>query len=1226
MKLEYHVENIRLKVETAVKNTLDRYGITEVIYDYHDAAAAEIHIGNVSQLIESIKSEKSNWKEVYQEVVDDYTFTLFNRLVCMKVLESHGLYPEMITQKEQHSGKSYGHYMWLESYPEYNDTLLEGLAQYIEWQYQQLENECDLFKTDIPLHMIPTAISLKEIIDSINAVDDDSQVDDEVWKEGNILSQIYEIYNNSKKAALKTSGDKVEYDKVHIQSQIYTPEWVVQFLVDNSLGKTYMEMYPDSCIAENHKIIGEFNNSGREKKPLDEVKVIDPCVGSGNFLLYCYEFFYEMYMDQIDNYGSEYSKREVPSLIIEKNLYGIDLDERAVQLTKVGLFIKAKTKRNTVKIQHYNVVSASFRLPSYEEAGLMFDAKFFSKDFTELVADVWKDLQQAHKFGSLLRIDEKYENKRQEWNKDLSNSQLSLFNYEKAVEIDTFEKNYYEKLESAIAEFAIDDKKKYWASETSDALTYLKIMIGKYDVIASNPPYTDSAALGDIMHNFVEDNYKKPYNCTTNLYACFIKRNFDYINENGYIAMIHPHTFMNIDTFKDVRRLTLDKGNIDILVDYGLDRVNLFGPGILLDAVWHVTKKCQKSSRTLYFNITENQQEKHKRDSFEQAVYDTVNLVNNNRVYYVSQEVFRNIDGNPFMFNLSSGLREQFKEVSIEKAGLKVAQGLATSSNERFLRLWWELSEQHINPLSQKWFNYSKGGPYCKWYGNNWAMVNWKDDGKEIKGIRDKNGKQKSRPQNERFYKKIGITYTGSGSKGTTFRLHEENSLFDVGGSCIFPTGPYDNLNYIIAFMNSRLSFYLIECLNPTVNTQVGDLKRVPFVKPQKETEEVVSVLASECIQQKKMIDNIYMMNGAIRSPLMINSTVADSIGKVIELEIYKYVNILVNEAIIDHYICELYELNDADLKRMTEKMGECVANFPVYCKAIDLFEQEFETNIKKYENYFDRVTRREYSDEELAEIESLIKNVLYQKNNEIEDFCSLNNLNPITVWYLVKTRKIIPTVKAKQLSFEWLLFALKDMLIGVEDGIISLCDTDTSILQLLQEYADAHGITSAQLLQFEEFIGKKLKLYCEQDFFMDLMNYTNVFMYLPKTPFIWHLSSGEYRGFEAFILIYKWSRDSLYTLKSKYISKRRERLEFRRTQLANVNTAQAISEKELIDKQLKEIEIFVTKLDELIAQGYEPKLDDGVGKNIAPLQDKKMLKVDVLNPNQLKKYLKAEW
>lgn len=186
------------------------------------------------------------------------------------------------------------------------------------------------------------------------------------------------------------------------------------------------------------------------------------------------------------------------------------------------------------------------------------------------------------------------------------------------------------------------------AQATSEAMTFLKIVTETYDVVASNPPYTDSAALGSEMHNFVEKNYKSPYNCTTNLYACFIRRNMLFANPNGFIAMIHPHTFMNIDTYKDVRALLLSEGDISCLVDYGLDRVNLFGPGILLDAVWHVTKKTtDNSGNTYYFNITENQQEKHKKGSFEEAVNNAIQGVNNKRITIINPQDFKEIDGMP---------------------------------------------------------------------------------------------------------------------------------------------------------------------------------------------------------------------------------------------------------------------------------------------------------------------------------------------------------------------------------------------------------------------------------------------------------------------------------------------------------------------------------------------------------------------------------------------------
>ena len=170
------------------------------------------------------------------------------------------------------------------------------------------------------------------------------------------------------------------------------------------------------------------------------------------------------------------------------------------------------------------------------------------------------------------------------------------------------------------------------------------------------------------------------------------------------------------------------------------------------------------------------------------------------------------------------------------------------------------------------------------------------------------------------------------------------------------------------------------------------------------------------------------------------------------------------------------------------------------------------------------------------------------------------------------------------------------------------------------------NGFTNAQYMQLESLLGRPLNEYLAHHFFKNLSDRLNLFMYLPKTPFIWHLSSGEHQGFEAFILIYKWNRDSLFRLKSLYISNRQQRLEYRMIQLQDTNTAQAQTEKEKIRCQLTEIERFKAKVDELIAEGYDPKLDDGVGKNIAPLQKKGLLKADILKSTQLTKYLNADW
>ena len=210
----------------------------------------------------------------------------------------------------------------------------------------------------------------------------------------------------------------------------------------------------------------------------------------------------------------------------------------------------------------------------------------------------------------------------------------------------------------------------------------------------------------------------------------------------------------------------------------------------------------------------------------------------------------------------------------------------------------------------------------------------------------------------------------------------------------------------------------------------------------------------------------------------------------------------------------------------------------------------------------------------------------------------------------------------------EFIADGCRAILMEDDDGIIPLVGlpNEPKLLERLEHHCLQNGFTSAQFMQLDGLLGHPLNEYIEHHFFKNFSDHLNLFMYLPKTPFIWHLSSGEHQGFEAYIIIYKWNRDSLFKLKTQYLSKRVENLEYRQIQLQDSISAQAQTEKELIRLQLNEIADFTIKIEELIAEGYDPKLDDGVGKNIAPLQKKGLLRCEVLNKKQLEKYLNADW
>lgn len=1220
MKLSEYTEQIRQLIDQAFRNRLGRMGINQGQLSAIEAVPQE-YLAERQRMVsirEVFIAETGTVTDAYEKLVEELTFTLFNRLAAIKVMEAHTLHPEIVTRRESHGGRSFAHLAWLEQNSDARAEEAEGLLLFMEDQLQRLASDIPLFSPKHPYHLLPTALELLGIINAFNQVETDAQVETEIWKSDDILGWLYESYNNYKKAAHKASGDKTEYNKVSIQSQVYTPRWVVQFLVDNSLGKLYLEMYPDSEIKNKYKIANIPTSQIRERKPLHEIKTIDPSTGSGNYLLYGFDMYYDLYIDQIENYGADYNEADVPKLIIENNLHGVDLDDRAIQLAQLGLYIKAKRKKRSIKIEHFNIVSSDFFLPDYEEVKDIFEAEGIVKERErKIVADVWEDLQQAHKFGTLIRMEEKLHLK---WfgRKD---GIVTLFDQQEVEDYESFRGHFFENLQKAVEQNTAKQGQTFLNTKTQDAIMFLQLLTQKYDVAVANPPYTDSGDFGPELKKFVEANYKQPYKFNTNLYATFIKRCCEITTDDGYVGMIHPHTFMFIKTFEDVRKYLIEHTHIDIMVDYGLDRVNLFGTGILLDATWYVLSKKKKNSSGLYFNITANQQEKAKQASLEQAYEDAINQRTNNRLYTLPQEKLKIIEGWPFIYWISDGFREKFKKNTVGKIA-DVAEGCKTADNFKYLRFWWE----NENLESEGWKTYSKGGPYNKWQGNLWLKVNWKNEGSEIKND------PRAAANNEQYYFKEGITFTGAGSKGTSFRYLPTDSIFDTGARSIFPKGELSPF-LLLGILNSSLSLYIIDALNPTVNTTVGDIKRIPFVKS--EVTNSVTTLSKLNVDLKEKISSYHIIETNFeQTPLLAfqGAALKDRVLAYLNDENVQHTQVLINEAIINELIFEVYELSDADREQVETKMGLSIGSLAVLKEAKDAFLAQLQNPIAEVNEHIQNLPITTFEEQRLREFKESFA-TLYQSNNDLEEFCIRHQLNPINVWYWFKEANTVPAARASEIALEFLADAIRTLLQQDDDGIIPLVGLpgEEALSQRLEQHCLQNGFTAAQYMQLDSLLGRSVNEYLEHHFFNQLSNHLNLFMYLPKTPFIWHLSSGQHQGFEVYILIYKWNRDSLFKLKSHYISQRVQNLEYRQITLQDVNTAQAQTEKEAIRLQLQEIKLFTTKIDELIAEGYDPKLDDGVGKNIAPLQKKGLLRAEVLKStggakSQLENYLKADW
>lgn len=1225
MKLIDHVLNIRQLIARAFSNRFERLGLgvdaeTDIPLTEDDKALRR----RLKAIIDYHAKSKETYAEARKTAVNECTFTLFNRLAAIKVMEDKEFFPEIIARRAEFGARSFEHNAWLEKHPEGHSMEREGLLPFIEDNFNEIaENyQFSIFNSRYPYALMPRADELNEIIDAFNAISADPDCGADIWRGDDILGWLYENFNAVEKAQLKESGEKTEYDKVSLQSQVYTPQWVVKFLVDNTVGKMYLEMHPESNfdrqIDENtdelkYRIANRPTEKTRNEKPLEKWRIIDPACGSGNFLIYTMTLLYDLYMDQTENFGADYSRRDIPALIVENNLYGVDLDERAVQISQIALRIKARELggRRGKHPRHTNVVASNFYLPSYEEIRFAEEWTDWDNKKKEVVAKVWDDLAEARKFGSLVRVEQPI----RELAEAQSIAKEGLFAGEDESSLFNFRRNAVDAIREHFQRFVQTDA--YSSTKINDALTFLDIISQPFDVAVANPPYTAAADFGKELKSFIDTNYTKPYKCNINLYAAFIRRCWELTSDTGKVGMIHPMTFMYIKTYEDVRKFILEKTHISLFVEYGLS--NLFG-AIMADPAFYVLEKGAESSDSIFMSYdqyTRTPQEKFKKDYCLSDLADICEGRGNARVYRLPQDKLRQIKSWPFIYWISDDFRKKFSDFYLSKL-TKPISGFKTGNNEGACRHWWEVTDEEV------WQPFTKGGEYNKWYGNNWLKINKADD---FAYIRSQNSYQLPN-----VYGKLGINFTGSGSKGITYRLLEPEIYHSNATNGIFPDNPY----LYLAFLNSPLLFFAIECLNPTVNKTVGDVSRLPFVDLN-ELDESKKGLLSDTV--KSIIDiKKHLCQFSLIEPLFKESPIQpgamsakESIGTYYVYENGLLTQVLLNEAIINSEVFDIYELTERDRKMVLDKEGIPVGDLPVSEIARNRY-LEFLTLHKEFpasEELIAHIKALPVSEEQPR----LEFDRLYQKNYDWEEFCIQNNVNPIEAWYQFTVAQTLPAQRTQVLAFELITDVIRTLLEKNDDGVMPLVDRtgEGMVSERIQAEMIEQGYTGAQYAQVCQLLGMPIEKYLRERFFEQLSNRLNLFMYLPKTPFIWHLTSGPLHAMELLVSIYKWDRNTLSRVKSVYCANREAALTDRLATLAQSAEPSAQGEAADIHAQLRELAAFTDKLDALLASGYDPKLDDGVGKNIAPLQQLGLLSYPVLKEtggkkSQLNKFLNADW
>ncbi|MCD6551110.1 BREX-1 system adenine-specific DNA-methyltransferase PglX, partial [Thermotoga sp.] len=616
------------------------------------------------------------------------------------------------------------------------------------------------------------------------------------WKDISIIGWLYQFYISEKKdevmKTIKEQRRSYEKDEIPIVTQLFTPHWIVSYMVENSLGRLWLEAHPDSNLKSKWRYYIDSKLLERPPVKPEEIKFLDPCVGSGHILLKAFDLLYDMYLE------SGYPESEIPAFILKNNLYGLDIDKRAVQLAYFSLYMKAAQKDKGIFEKDVQPHIYEFKETSaLSEDDINELVKGLGIEQSRLSMKLINDFKEAKIYGSLIKPE--------------------------AADY-SFLKRRVEEIEAS--DMFAQERKERLLGVIKDILEISDILSKKYDVVVTNPPYMGKKQMNKKLKAFLEREYPKG---KADTFAAFILRNFDFLKNDGFNAMVTMQSWMFLPTFEEMRKEILRTYTVESFLHLGPHAFEEISGEIVQTCSFVFRKRKIPDRKGIYFRLVSGESE-DKKESF----------LKKENIFVTDSRKFTKIPGWPIAYWVSDEMIRVFDigtplgEIAQPKAGLQ------TSDNNRFLRLWYEVdinrigfgmkSREEALRSGKKWFPYNKGGKYRKWYGNHEYVVNWENDGEEIRNFVDEDGKLRSRPQNMDYYFREGITWSFVSSSKFGIRYTPHGFIFDVAGSSLFPEK--SDIKYILAFLASNLAFEFLKTLNPTLNFQVGNLFDLPIIFP----------------------------------------------------------------------------------------------------------------------------------------------------------------------------------------------------------------------------------------------------------------------------------------------------------------------------------------------------------------------------------------------------------
>ena len=807
----------RLELLQRVMNRANLYGVNE-----ETCKAGSIAPSSGFQKLggELLTREEENQRDAlirrvnqqgYRQTMEEAAYTWFNRLIALRYMQEHqllpvsqrvlpvipGQMPEIIREAHQLSLDGVDSALVLDLLDR-NETT--SLYRYL------LIGLCNALHDPLPM-MFEKISDYTELLFPDGLLKDDSvlaalaKIPAVDFQDIQVIGWLYQYYISEKHdEVVNINGSSVKKEDVPAATCLYTTDWVVKYMVQNSLGRLWLEGHPEESLRmkwryymdeaqQEPEVAAKLADirQGYASMQLEDIKLLDPCMGSGHILVYAFDMLMEIYRTM------GYTDRDAVRSIVENNLYGLDIDDRAAQLAYFAIMMKASEyDRRFLRrgIQpHVCAMQESYGMP--EAAWEYFDGQ------KNMAQALYRAFEHAKDFGSLIAP-------------DATPTDLTLL--ESQMEEMARHAEYADLATQATIATAL--------SAMQPLMEQARILVNKYDVVMTNPPYLNK--FNPLLKGFVQDNYP---DSKSDLFSVFMARNFEFCKENGYSAFMTPFVWMFIKSYERLREYIIKQKSITTLIQM---EYSAFEEATVPICTF-VLRNSKLNYKGNYLRLSDFKGGMAVQD---EKVLEAQETPGCKYRYTAQQENFRKIPGMPVAYWVSEAVRKVYlcgKALSEIAAPRK---GNSTSDNNRFLRLWHEIDIASIqfngkeinrsHTKVQRWIPYNKGGGYRKWYGYREYVVDWYDDASEIRKIKT------AVIANYQYFMKPGLTWSTVTSGKFSIRHFGDGFIFDNGGCCIFELG--NKKNYLNGLLNSRVFEYIFEQLNPTINYQSGEVAKFPVI------------------------------------------------------------------------------------------------------------------------------------------------------------------------------------------------------------------------------------------------------------------------------------------------------------------------------------------------------------------------------------------------------------